>query len=138
MKIRSATPQDEAAIVALWQACGLTVPHNDPAADFRFALSKPNSDVLVLDDLSGSVMVGHDGHRGWLYYVAVASDRRRKGLGRALVEAAEAWLKQRGVPKAQLMVRETNQVVAAFYQRLGYDLMPRISMQKWLKPLTKS
>lgn len=134
MKIRAASAEDEATIVALWQACGLTVPYNDPAADFRFALGKTNSDVLVLDDLRGSVMVGHDGHRGWLYYVAVAPDRRRQGLGRALVEAAEAWLKQRGVPKAHLMVRETNQAVAAFYQRLGYDVMPRVSMQKWLKP----
>jgi ribosomal protein S18 acetylase RimI-like enzyme len=132
MKIRSATAADEAAIVALWQACGLTVPYNDPAADFRFALSKSNSDILVLDDLTGSVMVGHDGHRGWLYYVAVAADRRRQGLGGALVAAAEDWLKQRGVPKVHLMVRETNQAVASFYQRLGYDLMPRISMQKWL------
>jgi ribosomal protein S18 acetylase RimI-like enzyme len=134
MTIRSATAQDEPAIVALWQTCGLTVPYNDPVQDFRFALGKPNSDVLVFDDLSGSVMVGHDGHRGWLYYVAVAPDRRGQGLGRALVAAAEAWLKLRGVPKAHLMVRETNQAVAAFYQRLGYDLMPRINMQKWLKP----
>ncbi len=132
MKIRSATLQDEAAIVTLWHACGLTVPYNDPATDFRFALGGPNSDVLVLDDLSGSVMVGHDGHRGWLYYVAVAPEQRGKGLGRALVVAAEAWLKQRGVPKVHLMVRETNQAVAAFYQRLGYDPMPRINMQKWL------
>jgi len=132
MKIRSALPEDEAAVVALWQACGLTVPYNDPAADFRFARGKPNSDILILEDRSGSVMVGHDGHRGWLYYVAVTPDRRGTGLGRALVAAAEEWLKQRGVPKAHLMVRETNQAVAAFYQRLGYDLMPRINMQKWL------
>jgi ribosomal protein S18 acetylase RimI-like enzyme len=134
MKIRSAIPEDEAAVVALWQACGLTVPYNDPATDFRFALGKPNSDILVLDDVSGSVMVGHDGHRGWLYYVAVAPDRRRNGLGRTLVTAAEEWLKQRCVPKAHLMVRETNHAVATFYERLGYDPMPRINMQKWLKP----
>ena len=80
MKIRSATLEDEAAIVALWQACGLTVPYNDPAQDFRFALGKANSDILVFDDLSGSVMVGHDGHRGWLYYVSASwPDRRLKG-----------------------------------------------------------
>jgi ribosomal protein S18 acetylase RimI-like enzyme len=89
MQIRSARPEDENAIVALWQSCGLTIIYNDPAMDFRFALGKPNSDILVLDDLSGSVMVGHDGHRGWLYYVAVAPSRQRKGLGRALVAAAE-------------------------------------------------
>jgi ribosomal protein S18 acetylase RimI-like enzyme len=134
MQIRSAQLEDEAAIVALWQACGLTVPYNDPKMDFRFALGKPNSDILVLGDVSGSVMVGHDGHRGWLNYVAVAPDQRKKGFGRALVTAAEEWLRQRGVPKAHLMVRETNHDVATFYQCLGYDLMPRINMQKWLKP----
>jgi ribosomal protein S18 acetylase RimI-like enzyme len=133
MKIRSANPADEAAVVALWQACGLTVPYNDPVADFRFALGKPGSDILVSEDITGSVMVGHDGHRGWLYYVSVAPSERRKGLGRALVAAAEEWLRQRGVPKAHLMVRETNQAIAAFYQHLGYDPMPRINMQKWLK-----
>ena len=134
MKIRSATPEDEAAVVALWQACGLTVAYNDPVADFRFAMGKPGSDILVSEDITGSVMVGHDGHRGWLYYVAVAPSERRRGLGRALVAAAEEWLRQRGVPKVHLMVRETNQAVADFYKRLGYDPMPRINMQKWLKP----
>jgi hypothetical protein len=134
MKIRSASADDEAAVMALWQACGLTVPYNDPASDFRFALGKFNSDILVADDLSGAVMVGHDGHRGWLYYLAVAPARQRQGLGRMLVTAAEQWLAARGIPKVQLMVRETNEAVTAFYQRLGFDPMPRINMQKWLKP----
>jgi ribosomal protein S18 acetylase RimI-like enzyme len=133
MKIRSATLGDEAAVTALWKECGLTVPYNDPAADFRFALSKFNSDILVTEDLSGTVMVGHDGHRGWLYYLAVAPARRRQGVGRTLVDAAEQWLAARDVPKVQLMVRETNTAVVAFYQRLGFDPMPRINMQKWLK-----
>jgi ribosomal protein S18 acetylase RimI-like enzyme len=134
MKTRGATAGDEVAVAALWKECGLTVPYNDPAADFRFALGKPNSDILVTEDLCGAVMVGHDGHRGWLYYLAVAPARRRQGVGRMLVTAAEQWLAARGVPKVHLMVRETNSAVAAFYQRLGFDLMPRINMQKWLKP----
>jgi ribosomal protein S18 acetylase RimI-like enzyme len=136
MKIRNATPNDEAETVALWQVCGLTAPYNDPQADFRFALGKAASDILVAEDeaIIGSVMVGHDGHRGWLYYVAVAPASRGRGIGRALVEAAESWLRRHGVVKVQLMVRETNDSVAAFYGRLGYDPMPRINMQKWLKP----
>lgn len=133
MKIRSATQADEAAVIALWKECGLTVPYNDPAADFRFALGKPNSDILVTEDLSGAVMVGHDGHRGWLYYLAVAPARQRQGLGRKLVGAAEEWLAARGVPKVQLMVRETNEAVIAFYRRIGFEPMPRIAMQKWLQ-----
>jgi ribosomal protein S18 acetylase RimI-like enzyme len=132
MKIRSATLGDESVVTALWKECGLTVPYNDPAADFRFALGKFNSDILVTEDLVGAVMVGHDGHRGWLYYLAVAPARQRQGVGRMLVTAAEQWLAERGVPKVHLMVRETNMAVAAFYQRLGFDLMPRINMQKWL------
>jgi ribosomal protein S18 acetylase RimI-like enzyme len=136
MKIRSAIPEDEADIVSLWRACGLTVPYNDPAKDFRFALGKPASDVLVAEDgaILGSVMVGHDGHRGWIYYLAVAPARQRQGLGRALVTAAEQWLSQRGIAKLNLMVREHNHAVAAFYEKLGFEIMPRINMQKWLKP----
>ena len=136
MKIRGATPEDEADIVALWRACGLTAPYNDPAKDFRFALSKPASDALGAGDggVAGSVMVGHDGHRGWIYYLAVAPARQRRGLGRALVMAAEQWLAQRGIAKLNLMVREHNHAVAAFYEKLGFETMPRINMQKWLKP----
>lgn len=134
MKIRNASPADEAAVTALWKECGLTVPYNDPATDFRFALGKSNSDILVTDDLSGSVMVGHDGHRGWLYYLAVAPQSQRQGMGRMLVAAAEQWLAARDIPKVQLMVREHNHAVQTFYEKLGFDLMPRINMQKWLKP----
>jgi ribosomal protein S18 acetylase RimI-like enzyme len=135
VNIRSASTEDEASIIALWQVCGLTAPYNDPAADFRFALGKPASDILVADDngICGAIMVGHDGHRGWLYYVAVDPARQRRGIGSALVRAAEQWLKERNVPKVHLMVRETNEAVTAFYRRIGYDLMPRINMQKWLK-----
>jgi ribosomal protein S18 acetylase RimI-like enzyme len=135
VNIRGATAEDEVSVVALWKACGLTAPYNDPAADFRFALGKPSSDILVADDngVCGAIMVGHDGHRGWLYYVAVDPVRQRRGMGGALVRAAEQWLKDRDVPKVHLMVRETNDAVTAFYRRIGYDLMPRINMQKWLK-----
>lgn len=138
MDIRSHRPADRAALIALWQACKLVVPGaNDPDADIDFCVQSQDADILV-GTLGGrlvaSAMVGHDGHRGWLYYVAVAPDRRRQGLGRVLVAAAETWLKERGVPKVHLMVRETNQAVAAFYQGIGYDPMPRINMQKWLKP----
>ena len=137
LTIRSATADDEATVIDLWTRCGLVVSHNDPGADFRFARAGPSSDVLVAVDadrrIVGSIMVGHDGHRGWLYYVAVDPDCRRQGLGRSLVAAAEQWLIARGIAKVQLMVRETNHEVAAFYARIGYDPMPRINMQKWLK-----
>ena len=138
MTIRPAVPEDEAAAVALWQACGLVAPYNDPAADFRFARAGAASDVLVAADangtLCGSVMVGHDGHRGWLYYVAAAPAARGSGVGRQVVQAAEAWLRARGVVKAQLLVRDTNTQVVGFYEHLGFETAPRTIMAKWLTP----
>jgi ribosomal protein S18 acetylase RimI-like enzyme len=135
LAIRSATLEDEAVVVSLWRACGLVVPHNDPSADFRFAKAGPSSDVLVGEDsgaIVAGVMVGHDGHRGWLYYVAVNPTSRRRGLGREIAGAAEGWLRDRGVVKVQLMVRETNAEVAKFYEHLGFEKTPRLVMGKWL------
>lgn len=136
--IRTADPSDETAVVALWHSCGLVAPYNDPAADFRFARAGACSDVLVgLDGggrIVGSVMVGHDGHRGWLYYVASDPASRGSGVGRRMVRAAEAWLGARGVAKVQLMVRPTNAQAVAFYERLGFEETPRTIMARWLAP----
>ncbi len=113
---------DEA--VALWHETGLTRPWNDPHADLMRAIGSPCSTVLAaVDDgvLTGTAMVGHDGHRGWVYYLAVRPDRRRAGLGRDLMNASERWLMQRNVPKINLMVRTTNAAVVAFYESLGYE-----------------
>lgn len=117
--------------VVLWHECGLTRPWNDPVADLDRALAGPSSTVLAcLADsdaavggrLLATVMVGHDGHRAWLYYLAVREDSRGQGLGRLLVRACEQWAHSRGVPKLQLMVRTGNEPVLAFYERLGYEL----------------
>lgn len=111
--------------VALWHANGLTRPWNDPHADSLRALAGPCSAVLAaLDEanlLLGTAMVGHDGHRGWVYYLAVRSESQRSGLGRALMQACESWLRDRSVPKVNLMVRTTNSAVIAFYEALGYE-----------------
>ncbi|MEG3175757.1 GNAT family acetyltransferase [Sphingomonas sp. RB3P16] len=117
-----AGPADAAAVIALWQACGLTRPWNDPAVDFALALGEGNATILLARDggtVVGSVMVGFDGHRGWVYYLAVAPDARGRGLGRALMAAAEHWLRERGAPKVQLMVRGDNVAALGFYAALG-------------------
>jgi len=136
LKIEPAQEADERAVVHLWRACGLTVPYNDPATDFRFARAGASSDVLVARLECGRVgataMVGHDGHRGWLYYVAVDPMLQRQGVGALIVTAAQDWLKARGVVKAQLLVRETNTAVVAFYEKLGFEVAPRVVMAKWL------
>jgi ribosomal protein S18 acetylase RimI-like enzyme len=126
---------DIAEMIALWQRCGLTRPWNDPAADIALARKGANAAVLAGRDgnaIVASVLVGHDGHRGWVYYVAVDPDHHHKGYGRLMMNAAEVWLRGRGIEKMQLMVRPDNSQVQAFYQSLGYLEQERIVYAKWL------
>ena len=127
--------RDVAEVTALWQRCGSTRPWNDPAADIALARRGDNSSVLVgrYDGvLAASVMVGHDGHRGWVYYVTVDPDRRYLKFGRAIMSAAEAWLRERGILKLQLMVRKDNAQVHAFYKSIGYYNQETVTFAKWL------
>jgi ribosomal protein S18 acetylase RimI-like enzyme len=126
---------DISAVVALWQDCGLTRPWNDPAADIALARRGDNSEVLVGragDTIVATAMVGHEGHRGWVYYVAVDPAYHQQGFGRAIMEAAESWLRQRDIQKMQLLVRAENTKVQAFYETLGYGVQERIVYAKWL------
>jgi hypothetical protein len=121
-------------VAGLWRQCGLVVPWNDPAADIALARSGSNADILVLRAgrrIAASVLVGHDGHRGWVYYVSVNPDCRGLGYGRAIMAAAEAWLAERKLAKAQLMIRPANRAVRDFYAALGYAETPRVVMAKW-------
>ena len=135
MTIRELEDGDVARVTALWRDVDLVRPWNDPDGDFLGALAGPTSAVLGAEidgELVGTAMVGFDGHRGWLYYVASAPEARGSGVGRQMVQAAEAWLRARGVVKAQLLVRETNTQVVSFYERLGFEVTPRVVMAKWL------
>jgi ribosomal protein S18 acetylase RimI-like enzyme len=127
---------DIPALVGLWEACGLTRPWNDPARDARLAIEGATSAILGLRDggtLIGSVMTGFDGHRGWVYYLAVAPARRREGLGHHLMDAAEAWLRARGVPKLQLMVRASNEEALGFYEALGLERQEVVTLGRFLR-----
>lgn len=135
--IAAAEAAQAAAIAALWAETGLTTWYNDPVVDLARASGKWNSEVLtgtIGGRVVASVMVGHDGHRGWLYYVAVAPEAQHRGYGARLVAAGEAWLRERGIPKVQLLIRETNSAVRGFYEHLGYERSPVTVMQKWLTP----
>jgi ribosomal protein S18 acetylase RimI-like enzyme len=137
--IDDATPDDAAAVVALWHACALTRPWNDPAADFARALAGKSSTILVArhDGIPvGSVMVGQDGHRGWVYYLAVRPALQGQGIGTALFHAAEHWLRARSVPKVQLMVREDNAGALAFYRRLGLERQAVVVLGRFLGDAT--
>ncbi|HEY0314781.1 MAG TPA: GNAT family acetyltransferase [Sphingomonas sp.] len=113
------------AALALWHAAGLVSPPNDPEADVRAALDGPSGTILAAHEasgaLTGTVMAGYDGHRGWLYYLASDPARRGQGIGAALVEAAEQWLAGQGARVIRLMVRAENEQVATFYDGLGYE-----------------
>jgi ribosomal protein S18 acetylase RimI-like enzyme len=126
---------DVTTVIALWERCGLTRPWNDAAADIALARRGAHSTILIGRDggaIIATAMVGHDGHRGWVYYVAVDPDHRGKGHGRAIMNAAEEWLRQAGIAKLQLMVRSDNAKVQAFYESIGYDEQERIIYAKWL------
>ena len=122
-------------VIALWQRCGLTRPWNDPAGDIAFARRGDNATILLgraNGTIVASAMVGHDGHRGWVYYVAVDPDAQGKDFGRTIMAASEDWLRGQGVVKVMLMVRPDNTGVKAFYDRLGYETQERVIYAKWL------
>ena len=137
MRIRPLQDADGAAVIALWESCGLTRPWNDPHKDISFAKQSPSSEILVGEDdgqIIASVMVGHDGHRGAIYYLAVSPQHQRRGLGRAIHDAAVAWLRSVGVWKINLMVRLENAQVVSFYENLGYSPNKVVSLAKQIEP----
>jgi ribosomal protein S18 acetylase RimI-like enzyme len=137
LEIRSFRAEDEAAVIALWQSAGLTRPWNDPARDIARKLRmQPEWFLigLVADAIVASVMAGYDGHRGWVYYLAVAPEYQRRGYARALMERAEALLLEAGCPKLNLQVRGDNEEALGFYERLGYATEERVSLGKRLEP----
>lgn len=124
VEIRTFDPAETDDVVALWEEAGLTRPWNDPRADIeRMRAVWPDLLIVAVDGdrIVGTVMAGYDGHRGWIYYLASAADRRGEGIGRMLVGEAERRLLALGCPKVQLMVRPGNEIVFAFYDQVGYE-----------------
>lgn len=135
LAISSIVDDDVPAVIAMWERCELTRPWNDPAGDIALSRRGDNATILVgrhNDTIVASVMVGHDGHRGWVYYVAVDPDHRGREYGRTIMAAAEDWLRQRGIVKLMLLVRSDNAKVQAFYETLDYVEQDRILYAKWL------
>lgn len=134
--VRPFNVADSEAVVELWTEAGLTRPWNDPRADIARKLAEQPGlfFVAVSSDgrVVGSVMAGYDGHRGWLNYLATSTAARGSGVGRALVEHAEAALLQRGCPKINLQIRADNDEVVGFYRHLGYTVDETIDMGKRL------
>jgi len=124
---------DRAGVIALWnEVFGVRTGRHDPAVSID-AKRKQNDRlffVAVEGAVIGTVMAGYDGHRGWIYAVAVAPSHRNRGIGSALMRHAEAALAALGCLKINLQVMPENQPVVAFYEKLGYVVEPRISMGK--------
>jgi ribosomal protein S18 acetylase RimI-like enzyme len=141
LAIAEIADSDVEAVIALWQRCGLTRPWNDPAADIALARRGSNATILIgrADGaIVASALVGHDGHRGWVYYVAVDPGRQKQGLGRTIMNAAEQWLREAGLPKLQLLVRRENAKAGAFYRGIGYEEADTIVFAKWIDGRTKT
>ena len=134
MDVRELTAADRPSATALWSEVGLTRPWNDPGADFDRAVAGPTSCVLGAFDagLAATAMVGHDGHRGWVYYLAVDPARRGDGVGRRMMREAERWLLERGAVKINVMVRHDNAAALGFYERLGYEDAETTVLARWL------
>jgi ribosomal protein S18 acetylase RimI-like enzyme len=135
MQIRVFQPDDQLAVIALWQRCDLLRPWNDPIKDMARKVAD-SPEWFLLGEVDGQVvacvMAGYDGHRGWLNYLAVDPEYQRQGLARQLVQHAEVLLLQAGCPKINLQVRSSNQGVIAFYQQLGYGVDEVVSLGKRL------
>jgi ribosomal protein S18 acetylase RimI-like enzyme len=135
--IRPFRRDDTEAVVSLWREAGLVVPWNDPYLDIERKLTVQPELFLVVDDgdaVVGAAMVGYDGHRGWVNYLAVDESRRGEGLGAGLMGEAERLLVELGCPKLNLQVRTSNTSVIEWYRSLGYALDEAVSLGKRLIP----
>jgi len=129
--IRQYRAADRTALIDLWKRTFPDdPPHNEPARMLDAKLEVDDLVFIAEEDgrLRGACMAGYDGHRGWIYALAVSAKSRRAGLGSSLVEHVVAALRERGCIKVNLQVRTTNAGVVNFYRSLGFSTEDRISM----------
>lgn len=136
MEIRPYSASDQDSVVELWRdVFPGPSPWNHPVADIRRKLALQRELFLVAvvgSDVVGTAMAGHDGHRGWVYYVGVSPEHRRQGIGTALMKSVERSLARIGCPKLNLQIRAGNEQVVSFYKKLGFEVEARVSMGKRL------
>lgn len=123
-------------VIELWKRCfGYQTAHNEPglAIDRKLAVADGLFFVAIEQhQVIGTAMAGYDGHRGWIYSVAVHPEHRQMGTGTALLKHAEVELINRNCLKINLQIAEGNDAVVEFYEKNGYAVEPRISMGKKL------
>jgi ribosomal protein S18 acetylase RimI-like enzyme len=131
MEIRRYRASDRPQLVRLWQrAFPNDPPRNEPTRmiDAKLAVDDLIFVAVEGEQIIAAAIAGYDGHRGWLYSVAVNETLRRKRVGSALVRHAVDVLRGLGCVKVNLQVRSTNATVVAFYESLGFEVEDRISM----------
>ncbi len=135
LSIRQCGLADKEALVRLWERCELRVPHNDPWKDIDRKFAE-QPELFLAGEIGGNLvaccMAGYEGHRGSIYYLGVDPDFQGLGVGRGMMAEAERLLIERGCPKINLMVRESNTEVISFYERIGYQRDPVVVMGKRL------
>lgn len=136
LRIRPYRPEDEEAVLDLWNACNLVVPHNNPRKDIVRKL-QVNPEWFLVGELNGKIiascMAGYEGHRGWINYLAVSPHAQRQGLATRMMEEVEKLLRKAGCPKINLQIRSTNLQVIEFYKSLGFKIDEVTSMGKRLE-----
>lgn len=131
--IRTALLKDADAIIHVWQETGLTRLWNPPYQDIEHCLKNQTSTLFIAEtdnQIIGTAMVGYDGHRGWLYYLAVLPEFQKQGIAKILYRHVEAWLKERDAPKLQILIRSENKAVMQFYKSLGFTESQSVLMGK--------
>ena len=135
MKIRPYNVEDESDVIFLWEMCELVVTKNNPSKDITTKLND-SPELFLVGEISGtivdSIMIGYEGRRGWINYLAVHPEFQRQGLAKKLVDECERVLKDMGCSKVNLQVRSSNTGVVDFYHRLGFSIDDVISMGKRL------
>ena len=133
-------PTDITDIINLWERCDLLRPWNNPKVDIETAQKTDACRIIVGkkdNSLIASVLVGFDGHRGWIYYQAVHPKHQGLGYGKILLQAAEDFLKSYDCQKVELMIRPENHTIRKFYEKLGYEVEDRTLMVRWLSSKSK-
>jgi len=138
LTIRRFRMEDTDPVLALWKACGIeTWERGNP----RQTIQKKHShspEAFFLGSMGGevvaTVITGYDGLRGWVYRLAVKPELQRRGIGTAMMEKAEGWLRRQGCVKAKLQLEERAADAVGFYRKLGYETQPLVSMSKWFEP----
>ena len=137
VRIRTYAPSDFPSVRRLWKQAGLHVGPSDTRKEIERARARDPDLFLVAERsgvLVGAVLGRFDGRRGWVNHLAVRAERRRAGIGRALMGELERRFARSGCPKVNLHVEPENEAVCAFYGRLGYRTRALIFMDKWLVP----